>query len=186
MRLRNQVSAVLVLGFSFGFANGAWAQGSGQQSIKSGEIQKIAPAGMSQETWNRELERCKWVWAELGRRNSLPEDQRAHLPHLYSDIQNCREMSGPARNQYQPPGTTLIDPIKPVLVATPTPGVTSSPSAAVVNSPSSSSNEPSVWQSPTAPPVPKQLNVPRAPAPAASDSLLNRPLQSSPAKHQNS
>jgi len=123
MRLLNKASVVLILSFIIGLvcgvcSIGAWAQGNGQDPRTFGEIQKIAPAGIGQDAWNQQIERCKGVSAELVRRQSLPEDQQAHLPNIYYDIENCRDMISPVQGQTV---TAPIDPIKPFPVSTPTP-----------------------------------------------------------------
>jgi hypothetical protein len=103
-------------------ANALWAQDAGPDPNTTGEIQQVAPQGVSQEEWNERLEHCNELSAEVVRRQGLPADQVAQLPTIsYDEIENCRGMAGPVRNQYQPSGPTSVDPVLPVPVASPTP-----------------------------------------------------------------
>jgi len=188
-RLLERVSRVLLLGLSLYVAGGigsgrVWAQETNQDPNLAAEAPQTAPPGWSQADWNKQLEICKEVSAEVVRRQSLPVDQLAGLPNISSEIHNCERMSAPVENQYQPTGPTSVDPIPAVPVASPTPpsNLTSGPSAAAVSSLSNQSKGIPVRQSPTGLRIPLKLNPPPPPEPAASDSLLDlsAPSQSNP------
>ena len=61
----------------------------------TGNTQLIAPPGMNQADWDRELEHCKDVDVELGRLSHLSADQLATQTNPYSEaeITNCMRMT---------------------------------------------------------------------------------------------
>ena len=73
-------SSLLFLGLSICLvgsfeANALWAHDAGPDPNTTGEIQQVAPQGMSQEEWDQELAQCNDLWAEMKRRAGLPADQ---------------------------------------------------------------------------------------------------------------
>jgi hypothetical protein len=190
-RFLDQVSGVLLLSLGILTVGGIrgeklWAQDTGQNPPDtSGTIQQVAPQGMSQEEWDKELTQCNELWAEVARRQSLPADQVAQLPVIsYEAIENCRGMTAPVQNQYQPSGPTSVDPVLPVPAASPTPpsNLDNSSSAAAVSSSSTQSNKVSGRPRQAGQPVPLRIDALPPSEPAASDSLLDlTPSQPYPA-----
>jgi hypothetical protein len=142
--------------------------------IRRRKCRKTAPAGMSQEDWDKELERCNEVGAEMLRRKSLPPDQLHGLPDIHTEREECARRLVPVQYQYFPTRPIYTDTIPAVQLASPTirSNLTSDPSARAVNSSSSQSDGTSVWQR-SGPRVPLKVNPPASPEPAASDSLLD-------------
>lgn len=162
-RSPKQVFITLLASFSLCFASGirstsAWAQDSGPNPSPLGVVQQVAPQGMSQKEWDKELEQCNELWAEMKRRAGLPADQNAQLPRIsYNAIENCRDMTAPVRNQYNPSRPTYADPVLPVPVASPTP-----PSDQDSNTSNAAGNtlqgQANVSHSLPGPPIPLEIN----------------------------
>jgi len=154
-----RVAAILLLSLALCMVSGIngsalRAQDTNQVPNATTEVQK--PPSMSQEAWDKELERCRIVGQEMARRLSLPAEQLHGLPDIHTTWQECAHYSDPIRNQFQPTRPIYTDPIPPVPPATPSlpPSLTGDPSAGEVNSSDSRR---------VGPPVPVKLETPSLP-----------------------
>jgi hypothetical protein len=117
--LLDQVSRVLLLGLGLYVAGGSgsgrvWAPEANQDPNLAAEASQMAPPGWSQADWDKQLEICKEVGAEVVRRQSLPNGQLVGLPNISRAIHMCERMSAPIVNQYLPPRPIYTDPVLPV------------------------------------------------------------------------
>ena len=98
-----------------------WAQDSSRDPNMTAEAPQTAPSGMSQSDWDKQLEICKEVSAEIVRRQKLTADQLVGLPNISSEVHMCMRMSAPIENQYQPLWPRYVDTIPAVPMPSPTP-----------------------------------------------------------------
>jgi hypothetical protein len=97
------------------------AQDTSQDPNMAAKAPQTAPPGWSQADWDKQLEICKEVSAEIVRRQNLTADQLTGLPNISSEVHTCMRMSAPIENRYQPTTPTYIDPIPAVPMASATP-----------------------------------------------------------------
>ncbi|HTT78035.1 MAG TPA: hypothetical protein VMF50_18875 [Candidatus Binataceae bacterium] len=94
---------------------------TGHDPNMTAKAPQAAPPGISQSDWDKQLEICKEVGAEIVRRQKLTSDQLVGLPNIGSEVHMCMRMSAPIENQYQPLQPIYVDPIPAVPIASPTP-----------------------------------------------------------------
>jgi hypothetical protein len=158
--LLNQVTRALLLNLGIcivGSMSSSTLQAQDTSEVPNATTEVQKPPSMSQEEWDKELERCRIVGQEMARRLSLPAEQLHGLPDIHTTWQECAHYSGPIRNQFQPTRPIYTDPIPPVPLATPSPPANlSGDPCEEINSPTSQSN--GIRSVIPGPPVPVRLD----------------------------